>query len=548
MTACHEPGSCPRRDAARRGPGARDTVSQAAGRRLRGRPLPCGTAPQQALPRGGGLSLRSPGMTGGERAPLDSPAASLDAALADLTSRLRSAFDPPPNAAVTLGAAEVRRLVEGPLPDVGMPLESVLGALVERVTPGLAGTTGGRYLGYVTGGVLPSAAIAHAWAGAVDQNPGLWALGPAATELEDVVLGWLADLLGLPDGSGVMTSGGAGANLVCLAVAREAAARGIGVDVGRDGIGALPRYAVYGSSEMHFTNTKALRVLGLGTGCLRTIAVDERYRMRVDELDRAIAADVAAGILPIAVVAAAGSPNTGASDPIVAISEVCLRHGVWLHVDGAFGAFFRLCPRTAPLVDGIERADSVTVDGHKWLNLPTGTGFAFLRDEALHRAAFTGSAAYLTRPEGAGADLHERGLEASRPWRSASAWAALAHLGREGVATLVTRCCNLAQGLGQAVDADPCLDLVAPVASCVVCFRYRPPGMPEGDELDRLNREIQALLTAGGEILATGGTLPSGFCLRPAIVSWRTTEDDLAFLASEVRRLGDELTGRPGEL
>lgn len=143
-------------------------------------------------------------------------------------------------------------------------------------------------------------------------------------------------------------------------------------------------------------------------------------------------------------------------------------------VDGAFGAFFRLCARTASLVDGIERADSVTVDGHKWLNLPTGTGFAFVRDAALHRAAFTGSAAYLTRPAGAGADLHERGLEASRPWRSAAAWAALAHLGREGVVELVTRCCDLAAGLGRLVEATPRLELVAPVADCVVCSGTGP--------------------------------------------------------------------------
>ena len=286
-------------------------------------------------------------------------------------------------------------------------------------------------------------------------------------------------------------------------------------------------------------------MLGLGTGCLRPIPVDESYRIRPTPRGRAIRGR-RAGVLPLAVVAAPGRPTTGASDPIVAIAEVCRRHGVWLHVDGAFGAFFRLCPRTAPLVEGIElgrlghrRRPQVaqSADGHR-VRVPPGRG--------LHRAAFTGSAAYLTRPEGAGADLHERGVEASRPWRGASAWAALAHLGREGVTELVTRCCDLAQGLGRAVDADPCLDLVAPVASCVVCFRYRPPGMPEGDDLDWLNREIQARLTAGGDVLATGGMLPSGFCLRPAIVSWRTTEDDLALLASEVRRLGDEVTGRSG--
>lgn len=478
----------------------------------------------------------------GVRSPAEPGPEALDRMVADLSTRFRAALDPPPRAAVTLGAPAVRARLDGPLPDRGLPLEDVLGALVDRVEPGLAGTTGGRYLGYVTGGVLPAAAAAHAWAGAVDQNPGLWALGPAATELEEVVLGWLADLLGLGPRSGVMTSGGAGANLVCLAVAREAAGRRAGVDVGVEGVGALPPVAVYGSTEMHFTNTKALRVLGLGTACHRPVPVGDDFRLAVDGLERAIEADRTAGVLPLAVVAAVGSPATGAADPLPAIADVCARHGIWLHVDAAFGAFFRLCPRTAPLVEGIERADSVTVDGHKWLNLPTGTGFAFLRDAALHRAAFAGSAAYLTRPAAAGADLHERGVEASRPWRSAAAWAALAQLGRAGVAELVTRCCDLALRLGRIVEETPRLELVAPVASCVVCFRYRPEGMAGGEELDRLNRVVQARLTAEGRVLATGGELPRGFCLRPAIVSWRTTADDVALLAAEVRRLGDALS------
>ena len=481
--------------------------------------------------------------SGDSEHPVARSADALDRAVADLAARFRAALDPPPRAAVTLGAAEVRQRVEGPLPETGLPLETVLGALVERVEPGLAGTTGGRYLGYVTGGVLPSAAVAHAWAGAVDQNPGLWALGPAATEIEGLVLDWLRDLLGLPLPGGVITSGGAGANLVCLAVAREAAGRRSGVDVGVEGVRALPPVAVYGSTEMHFTNMKALRVLGLGIGCLRPIPVGDDYRLQPALLEAAIEADVASGVLPLAVVAAAGSPTTGAADPLSAIADVCAEHGVWLHVDGAFGAFFRLSPRTAALVEGIERADSVTVDGHKWLNLPTGTGFAFVRDPELQRATFAGSAAYLTRHAGAGADLHERAVEASRPWRGAAAWAALAHLGRAGVVELVTRCCDLAAGLGRLVEETQRLELVAPVASCVVCFRYRPDGLSDGEELDRLNRAVQARLSSEGHVLATGGMLPSGFCLRPAIVSWRTTPDDLAFLAAEVQRLGDALAG-----
>jgi glutamate/tyrosine decarboxylase-like PLP-dependent enzyme/uncharacterized RmlC-like cupin family protein len=479
----------------------------------------------------------------GEPAPAGHDVAALDAAVADLARRFRAALDPPSHAGVDVDAATLRARLEAPLPERGRPLEEVLGALVEIVEPGLAGTTGGRYLGYVTGGLLPSAAIAQAWAVAVDQNPGLWGLAPAATELEQVVLGWLADLLGLPRGSATFTSGAAGANLVCLAVARQWAGKRAGVDVNRAGVGALPPLAVYGSTELHFTDVKALRTLGLGDDCVRRVPVDDAFRLDPGALAEAVAADRAAGLEPAIVVAHAGSANTGAGDPLREIAALCAREGLWLHVDGAFGAFFRLCDRTAALVDGIELADSVAVDGHKWLNLPNGIGFAFLRDRELHRETFGGSAAYLTPALGAGIDLHELGVEASKPWRGAATWAALVQLGREGVAELVTRCCDVAAELGRIVEATPRLELTAPVASCVVCFRYRPADATQGEPLDELNRRIQQRLAREGVVLATGGMLPSGFSLRPAIVSWRTTVDDVALLAREVERLGDELAG-----
>lgn len=476
-------------------------------------------------------------------APLSSEPAALDAAVADLAQRFRAALDDPAWAGVDLDAEEVRARLAQPLPERGLPVEGVLPELVERVAPGLAGTTGGRFLGYVTGGVLPAAAIAQAWAVAVDQNTGLWALGPAASELEQVTLGWLAELLDLPRGDAVFTSGAAGANLVCLAVARHAVGKALGVDVNREGVGALPRIAVYGSTELHFTNLKALRTLGLGSDCVRHVAVDAAFRLDPDALAAAIERDRAEGVHPAVVIAHAGSANTGAADPLEPIADLCADHGLWLHVDGAFGAFFRLCERTAPLVAGMERADSVTVDGHKWLNVPNGIGFAFLRDGALQHETFGGTAAYLTPSRGAGRDLHELGIEASRPWRGAAAWAALRQLGRDGAVELVTRCCDLALELGRLVEESPRLELTAPVATCVTCFRYRAPGMAEGEELDVLNREIQARLARGGVVLATGGMLPSGFSLRPAIVSWRTTREHVELLAQEVERLGDELVG-----
>jgi glutamate/tyrosine decarboxylase-like PLP-dependent enzyme len=467
----------------------------------------------------------------------------LDVAVADLASRFRAALEPPERIGAAVDAASLRARLDEPLPTTGAPLEEVLPALVERVAPGLVGTTGGGYLGYVTGGVLPAAAIAQAWAVAADQNAGLWALSPAATELEQLALRWLADLLDLPHPSAIFTSGAAGANLVSLAVARHWAGARDGVDVNLDGVAGLQRLVVYGSTELHFTDVKALRTLGLGTQCLRPIRVDGGFRLDVDELRAAIAQDTADGRRPGIVIGSSGSPNTGAADDLHALADVCAEHGLWLHVDAAFGAFFRLYEGTAPLVAGLERADSITVDGHKWLNLPNGIGFAFLRDERLHHETFAGTAAYLTRAPGSGDDLHEYGVEASRPWRGAATWAALKHLGREGVAELVRRSCEVAQELGRLVEAAPRLELTAPVVSCVTCFRYRPDGWNDGDRLDELNRAIQQRLAHSERVVATGGMLPSGFSLRPAIVNWRTAPADVAALVEETVRAGDELAG-----
>jgi len=465
----------------------------------------------------------------------------LDAAVADLAERFRAALEPPERAGVAIDARTMRARLEEPLPERGTPVQELLDELQERVAPGLAGTTGPRYFGYVTGGVLPGAALAQAWATAVDQNPALWTLAPAAAELEQVVIGWLADLLELPRGSGVFTSGATMANTVSLAVARHWFRKKHGVNVMEQGVRALPEFAVYGSEELHLSDHKALRTLGLGSGCVRAVPIDDRYRMRVDRLRDAIERDRAAGIEPAIVAAQAGSVNTGASDPLEAIADVCAEHDLWLHVDGAFGAFFRLYERTAPLVAGLERADSLAVDGHKWLNLPNGTGFALLRDAALHRETFAGSAAYLTQSAGAGLDLHELGIEGSRSWRGIGAWAALKELGRDGVAELVTRCSDITAELAALVEASPRLELTAPAPTCVCCFRYRPEGRADGPELDELNRRIQQEVAAGGEVFFTGAELAAGFCFRACMVSWRTRSEDVVALVEAVERAGARL-------
>jgi glutamate/tyrosine decarboxylase-like PLP-dependent enzyme len=465
----------------------------------------------------------------------------LDAAVDDLAARLRRALEPPTVAAVGLDAAAVRSRLEEPLPEQGMPAGHVLGELEERLEGTLPGTTGGRYFGYVTGGVLPAAALAHAWAAAVDQNPGLWALSPGASELEEVVLGWLAELLGVPLRSGVFTSGATMANIVCLTVARHAVAERLGVDVAADGVRALPALAVYGNAELHLSDRKALRLLGLGDRSVRLVDIDGDHRMRVAQLREAVERDRASGVQPAIVIAQAGSVGIGATDPLEELADVCAEQGLWLHVDGAWGAFLRAARRTAPQAAGLERVDSLAVDGHKWLNLPNGIGFAFLRDPRLHREALAGSAAYLTRPGGAGEDSHELGIEASRAWRGAATWAALKQLGRTGVAALVETSCELAAELAERIERSPRLELVAPVPNVVVNFRYRPERWGDGERLDELNRRLLEEITAAGDVLVTGASFPSGFCHRATVVSWRTTAADVLAVADAVEAAGARL-------
>ena len=459
----------------------------------------------------------------------------LDAAVADFADRFRAALDPPARATAELDSLTLRNRFDEPLPEQGLPVEAILAQLEERSRGGLAGSTGGRYFGYVTGAAIPAAAIVEAWTSAVDQNVGMWPLGPAAVELEQVTLAWLADLLGYPHGSGYFGSGATMANTVCLAVARHWFGRKHGVDVREDGVRALPPLGVYGSVELHLSDHKALRTLGLGSGCVRPIPIDSAYAMEVKPLIAAIERDLDAGVEPAIVIAQAGSVNTGASDPLDQIADICEHYNLWLHVDGAFGAFFRLCQRTAPLVQGMERADSLAVDGHKWLNVPNGVGFALLRDSELHHETFGGSAGYLT--PGSGANLHEYGFEASRSWRGACIWAALKALGRRGVEDLVTRCCDLATELAAIVEDHPRLELAAPAPTNIVCFRY----LRDGIDLEEANRAIQAEVAAAGDVFHTGATLSGHFCQRAAICSWRTSSDDVRALADEVVRVGDEV-------
>jgi glutamate/tyrosine decarboxylase-like PLP-dependent enzyme len=425
------------------------------------------------------------------------------------------------------------------LPERG---EGTLESVERLLTVGTAAAThssGPRFFHFVVGGATPAAQAADWATTLLDQIAGLWPASPFATQAETVVLGWLKDLFGLPAShGGVLTPSATFANLTGLACARHWWAERHGVDVTAHGLGGLPTMPVLSSGYVHASARKALQILGCGRDNVQVFARDDAGRLDLPAMERALAELDA----PAVIIGNAGEVNAGGFDPIADLADLAERYGAWLHVDGAFGLFAAVSPRTAHLVRGVERADSVAADGHKWLNVPYESGFVFVRDPQVLGRAFGGwNAPYLPAPDDTRINYNNLGPESSRRARALPIWATLRAYGREGHRAMVERHLDLAARLGRAVEDSPDLELLAPVTLCVVCFRYRPPGVPEQD-LDELNRRLGEELLADGRVYA-GTTVYRGVtALRPAIVNWRTTEVDIDLLASVVHEIGARLT------
>lgn len=433
--------------------------------------------------------------------------------------------------------------LDGPLPESGDGTTAAVAELLRIGTAAATHSSGPRFFHFVVGGATPAAQAADWVTSLLDQPAGLWLTSPLAARAETVVLRWLKELFGLPAShGGVLTPSATLANLTGLACARYWWARRHGVDVTADGLAGLPRMPVFSSGYVHASSRKALQLLGLGRDSVRTLTRDDAGRLDVAALDRALAAEPGPAVL----IGNAGEVNAGDYDPIDELADLAARHGAWLHVDGAFGLFAALSPRTAHLVRGVDRADSVAADGHKWLNVPYESGFAFVRDRTLLGRAFGGwNAPYLPDPDEEFVNYNNLGPESSRRARALPIWATLRAYGRGGHRAMVERHHDLALRLGRRVGESPDLELLAPVNPFVVCFRYRPPGVPDG-ELDALNRRLGEELVADGRVYA-GTTVYRGVvALRPAIVNWRTTERDVDLLVAVVRELGARLTGRTG--
>jgi glutamate/tyrosine decarboxylase-like PLP-dependent enzyme len=435
------------------------------------------------------------------------------------------------------GAEEAAASFGGPLPEDGTGAVAAL----EELTAGAGGlvhSAGPRFFHFVNGGSTPAALGADWLTGTWDQNPGAWVASPLAGHLDSVALGWLKELFGLPaTWSGVLTTGATMANFTALACARRWWGLRHGVDVDEVGLSRLPPMPVFGSGYVHPSDVKALAMLGVGRASVRTFAVDGTGRLDLDALDRAMAALDGA---PSVVIASAGEVNAGDFDPLAAMADLAERHGAWLHVDGAFGLFAALSDRTKHLVDGIERADSVIADGHKWLNVPYDCGFAFVKDPSLQAGVFTSGAAYLPDPMGAKPTWGYLGPEMSRRARSFAVWATLRAYGRSGYASIVERHLDLAARLAARIDEAPDLERLADVPLNIVCFRARPPGYPE-DRLDDLNRRIGEASIRDGRVIFGTTEYDGKVAFRPAPVNWRNRPEDVDLIVDVVRELSARL-------
>jgi glutamate/tyrosine decarboxylase-like PLP-dependent enzyme len=430
-----------------------------------------------------------------------------------------------------VAVASLRAALGGPLPEQGEDARAVVEALARAADPGIVASAGPRYFGFVTGGALPAALAADWLASAWDQNAWTYIASPAASVAEEVAAGWLVELLGLPAGTSVgFTSGATLANFTALAAARHALLARAGWDVEEQGLFGAPELTLLAGEAAHATIFAALQMLGLGRGRVQRVAADASGRMRPEALREAL---VAAAPRPAIVCAQAGEVNTGSFDPLEEIAAACRAHRAWLHVDGAFGLWAASSPALRPLVRGAEQADSWTVDGHKWLNVPYDSGFVFVRDPAAHRAATSLGAAYFVVSAEGERDSFHFVPESSRRARGFPVYAALRSLGRRGVADLVERCCALARRMADRLRAAEGVLILNDVVLNQVLVRFSPRA---GDDADAFTREVIRRIQADGTCWLGGTTWRGQAAARISVSNAATTEGDADRSAEAILR------------
>ncbi len=439
----------------------------------------------------------------------------------------------------------------GPLPVESRPAADVYRQLVDHLVPYTIGNRHPRAWGWVRGTGTPLAMLADMLASGL--NAHVAGGNQAPVVVEATCLRWLVELMGMPpESSGVLTTGATMANLLGLAVGRQAKA---GFDIRQQGLqSGHPQLLVYGSTETHSWAQKAVELMGLGRDAYRRIPVTAAHRVDIEQLQLQIERDIAAGHRPAVVIANCGTVNTGAIDDLPALATLCRQYDLWFHVDGAFGALLRLTEEYAHLVRGIEQADSLAFDLHKWVYLPFEIGCVLVRDPEQHIATFATHASYLEEAEGGimagGLPFADRGVELTRGFRALKLWMSLQVHGTAVYGQIISR--NMAQAahLEALIHASPHLELAAPRPTNVVCFRYRHPDLDD-TALNALNRRLVIELQESGRYIVSGTTLESAtsldgvYALRVAITNHRSRMDDFTALAEDCVRFGDQLAAQP---
>jgi aromatic-L-amino-acid decarboxylase len=425
-----------------------------------------------------------------------------------------------------ISGPEAERLFHSEWPDTGLKGEAL--AQLDSIAQS-SRVQNGRFFGYVLGSGEPVAAAADLLASVLNQNVTAWRSAPAAVAIEKTVIAWLAEAVGCGEFVGSLTGGGSGANLMGLAMAREAK-----LSANAQGLSSR-RGVIYASEEVHMSIPKSVALLGIGRDNLRLIPTDESFHMIPEELERILLRDHAAGAVPIAVVASAGTVNTGAVDPLPQLSEIARRHGAWLHVDGAYGALAAIAGRNR--FHGLELADSISLDPHKWLYQPLDCGCLLYRDANSARQAFAHTGEYarvLSSDPIEGFAFFEESIELSRRFRALKLWLSLRYHGREAFRQAIRNDLAHARRLAESIVEQPELQLVAPVELSAVCFRYLGKGGISEAELNRLNPAILKRVNERGRTYLSNAMLRAKFCLRACVVNHRTTDADIEAVVPEV--------------
>ena len=482
--------------------------------------------------------------------PLAIPSAEFRALGHRLVDQLADRLEAIPRGPVTPGErpSQVRAALgtDAPLPEEGSDPAALLEESTRLLFDHSLFNGHPRFWGYITSSPAPIGMFADLIGAAVNPNAGGWSLSPAATEIEVQTVRWIAQFIGYPETcGGVLVSGGNMANLVCFFAARAAKAPWA---VQRDG--AMPagcgRLRSYASKETHTWIQKAADLSGLGTDSIRWIETDGSQRLRLDELERQVAADRAAGDIPFLVVGTGGSVSTGAVDPLPALAAFCRREGLWFHVDGAYGGIAAAVPEAPGDLRGLSEADSVAVDPHKWLYAPLEAGCALVRDPVLHRAAFSYHPPYYHFEEKS-VNFVDYGMQNSRGFRALKVWLSFRHAGASGHRRMISDDILLARSMARAIEKHDLLEVLTTELS-IVTFRYVPAdlrsrrGEAASEEyLSRLNQALLDDLQRGGEIFVSNAVLDGRYVLRACIVNFNTSEADVAAAPEVVGRRGEAL-------